>query len=63
MNETQVTSKYDIGYTYKAELVNIYGSVEDTASGCRPHVERKITEWVPLLMTGDSISFTRQEKE
>jgi hypothetical protein len=55
--------KQDVGYTYTAELINTYGHAEVTATGCREIVETKIKEWIPLLMNGDTIRFTRIEKE
>lgn len=63
MSETQIESKYDVGYTYKAQLVNGFDKVEVEAVGCRTLVEKKIKEWVPTLMNGDTIRFTRMDKE
>ena len=62
MSETQEL-KYDVGYTYKATLVNAFGKTEVEAIGCRQVVEKKIKEWVPTLMNGDTIRFTRMDKE
>ena len=58
-----VEMKQDVGYTYKAQLVNMHGHAENTVEGCREVVETKIKEWVHLLMAGDIITFTRIEKE
>jgi hypothetical protein len=62
MSET-TELKHDVGFTYRAILFNAFGHAEVEAVGCRQVVENKIKEWVPLLMAGDSIQFTRMEKE
>jgi hypothetical protein len=62
MSETKEL-KYDVGYTYQAQLINEFGHVAVGVTGCRKVVETKIKEWIPLLMHGDTISFTRIEKE
>jgi len=62
MNETETESKYDVGVTYRAELVNELGHVVSDVIGCRTVVETKIKKWIPIMITGDTIRLVKIEK-
>jgi len=62
MSDTQTEIKYDVGVTYRAELVNELGHVVSDATGCRTVVETKIKKWIPIMITGDTIRLVKIEK-